>query len=207
MKFFCELLKNDAVNLDQNTIRAPSRDWGTVTSASSYNRPLTPTKADLCLYWVLYRYSKWLNTPKKRRKKKRLFMLVAIHIPFPLIPKGLPSRFMYVSKNVKLLHKLHHFLHSRGHHKETCSQWRCSYFYDLRQFHFQQLIMPAHSHSPVVSGLHFLLINDAKSFTAKQRPVRHMPSFSPSSHTLPHIQSLFSSPLRSSRSGWLYCSC
>lgn len=86
---------------EYSTISAHARDWGTVTSTYTYNRPLTPTELDLCPYLILYRYLKWLNT------QKRELMFVAIYIPFPLIPRGLPSRIMYVSKNVKLHHKLH----------------------------------------------------------------------------------------------------
>lgn len=175
---FCEFLENDALNLDQNTISAPARDWGTVTSTYTYNRPLTPKEVDLCPYWILYRYLKWLNT------QKRMFMFVAIHIPFPLIPRGLPSKFMYVSKNVKL----HHIFYTL---------WdTIKYFQWMALFIFlwsTQVSFPTIDYACTVTvqwfQARFLFINDAKSSTAKRHPVCHMPSFSPSSHSPPHIQS------------------
>lgn len=172
---FCKLLKNNVVNLDQNTISIPTRDRGTITSDYTYNRPLTPTEVDLCLYWILYRYLKWLNT------QKRMFTFVAIHIPSPLIPRGLPSRFMYVSKNVKR----HHKLHALG------DFWWMALFIFLWS---TQDSFPTIDYACAVTvrwfRAHFLLINDAKSSTAKRRPVWRMPSFSPSSHSPPHIHIL-----------------
>lgn len=175
---FCKFLKNVAVNLDQNTISAPARNWGTITSDYTYNRPLTPTEVDLCLYWILYRYLKWLNT------QKRMFTFVAIHIPFPLIPRGLPSRFMYVSKNVKRHHKLHIF------YTLWDFRWMALFIF----LWSTQVSFPTIDYACAVTvrwfWAHFLPINDAKSSTTKRRPVWRMPSFSPSSHSPPHIRSL-----------------
>lgn len=110
-----------------------------------------------------------------------MFTFVAIHIPFPLIPRGLPSRFMYVSKNVKRHHKLHIFY----------TLWDFRWMVLFIFLWSTQVSFPTIDYACTVTvrwfWAHFLPINDAKSSTAKRRPVWRMPSFSPSSHSSPHI--------------------
>lgn len=131
-----------------------------------------------CLYRVQHIYLKWLSAPQNR-----MFTFVMIHFPF--LPKGLSSWFMYVSKNVILHYTLHNFCIPSGRHKSTFSEWHCSYFYDLCEFHFQQLIMPAVTVRWFLCDLfHLLMVPNSL-----QRPGCRTPSFSPSVYPLSHIQS------------------